>query len=70
MSVEAASPVAWCEHLFSGEDRATARRRLVDHQFDVGAFLQRRAARPPSWTVSDSWGQPAIPWGDPERNKW
>lgn len=52
MSVEAAVLLPWYEHLFSGDERATARRRLVEHKFDVEAFLQRRGAQPPSWTVS------------------
>ena len=54
MSVEAAVLLPWYEQLFRDEERAIARRRLVEHRFDVAAFLRSRTAKPPSWTTEDA----------------
>ena len=51
MSVEAMVLLPWYETLFTDEQRATARRRLVDHHFDVDAFLRNRKAAPPQWSI-------------------
>jgi hypothetical protein len=53
MSVEAAALLPWYEELFSDIQRATARRRLVEHDFDVEAFLRLRSERPPAWTHAE-----------------
>lgn len=53
MSVEACALLPWYEELFSDAERATARRRLVEHRFDVDGFLQARGANPPPWSVQD-----------------
>jgi hypothetical protein len=51
MSVEAAALLPWYEALFTDEERAVARRRLVDHGFDIDEFLENRSTRAPAWTV-------------------
>jgi hypothetical protein len=51
MSVEAVALLPWYEHLFTDEELATARRRLVEHGFDIEAFIEGYAASPPQWTV-------------------
>lgn len=48
MSVEAAVLLPWYAEVFTDNQRAKARRQLVEHQFDVDEFLTRRAASPPS----------------------
>jgi hypothetical protein len=50
MSVEAAAPVPWYEQIFSDQERAVARRRLVDHGFDIDAFRRSRESDSPGWT--------------------
>jgi hypothetical protein len=52
LSVEAAVLLPWYEPLFTAEQRAVAQRRLLDHRFDIAAFLTRRTAKPPDWTTS------------------
>src|SRR5262245_33057340 len=52
MSVEASALLPWYADLFTDEQRATARRRLTEHNFDVDAFLRTRSASPPGWTTS------------------
>lgn len=52
MSVEAAVLLPWYRELFTEDERSKARRRLVDHQFALEAFLERRTATPPSWAVT------------------
>lgn len=49
MSVEAAAILPWYAPLFTEEQRAAARRRLVEHRFDVDRFLSIRGAQPPAW---------------------
>ena len=49
MTVEALALVPWYSMLFSEEDRQLARRRLLDHKFDIDGFLARRAGSPPRW---------------------
>jgi hypothetical protein len=51
MSVEASALLPWYADLFTDEQRATARRRLTEHNFDVEAFLRTRSASPPGWTT-------------------
>jgi len=51
MSVEAFALLPWYADLFTDDQRATARRRLVEHGFDVDAFLQRQSQSPPGWSV-------------------
>ncbi len=53
MSVEAAVLLPWYQPLFTDEERAIARRRLADHQFDVEDFLRTRGVTPPSWAASN-----------------
>lgn len=50
MSVEAVALLPWYETLFTDEQRAVARRRLMEHRFDVDGFLATRTASPPAWT--------------------
>lgn len=50
MSVEAAALLPWYEPLFSEEQRAVAKRRLVEHRFDVAEFLTARTRTPPDWS--------------------
>lgn len=50
MSVEAFVLLPWYRDLFTEDERETARRRLVDHEFDVDRFLRSAAQRPPAWT--------------------
>jgi len=54
MSVEAAALLPWYADLFSDEQRGVARRRLVEHGFDVDGFLRDRQARPPAWIQEPS----------------
>lgn len=54
MSVEAAALLPWYEELFTEEQRATAQRRLIEHNFDVEAFLRTRTKHPPAWTAEGS----------------
>lgn len=54
MSVEAAVLLPWYELLYTDDERAVARRRLVEHRFDVDAFLRTRCATPPSWTTDSA----------------
>lgn len=53
MSVEACVLLPWYRELFTGDELATARRRLVEHRFDVDAFLRERSANPPTWAVQE-----------------
>jgi hypothetical protein len=53
MSVEAIALLPWYTALFTEDERATARRRLVEHDFDVDSFLIASAAAPPPWLSSD-----------------
>jgi hypothetical protein len=49
MSCEAHVLLPWYRDLFTNEQVAIARRRLIAHHFDVDAFLDRAVASPPSW---------------------
>lgn len=49
MSVEACALLPWYSDLFSDDELTTARRRLVEHRFDIDSFLRDRAASPPGW---------------------
>jgi hypothetical protein len=51
MSVEALALLPWYTELFKEEERETARRRLVEHEFDVETFLRVRSSNPPAWTL-------------------
>ncbi len=51
MSVEASALLPWYAHLFSQDQRSVARRRLIDHRFDVDAFVERRTKSPPVWAA-------------------
>jgi hypothetical protein len=53
MSCEAFALLPWYQALFSAEERAVARRRLTEHDFDVDGFLQQKAGSPPSWWDED-----------------
>ena len=53
MSAEAAALLPWYEELFTATELAVARRRLIEHKFDVDAFLRTRTASPPAWTGSE-----------------
>ena len=48
-SVEAMVLLPWYAHLFTDDERETARRRLTEHGFDVEGLLQSRSAHPPAW---------------------
>jgi len=52
MSCEAIVLLPWYEDLFSDDEKAVARHRLIEHHFDVNAFVQRASSTPPIW-----WGQ-------------
>jgi hypothetical protein len=54
MSVEAFALLPWYAPLFTPAELATARQRLASREFDVEAFLERRAARPPAWTRGEA----------------
>ena len=69
MSVEAAVLLPWYEDLFNDEERATARRRLLEHRFDVDAFVQRRIAQPPSWAVAEDWSRRETTNGVPQEER-
>ena len=49
MSVEAAALLPWYADLFTEDERSVARRRLVEHHFDVDTFLRSRTTMPPAW---------------------
>lgn len=53
MSVEAIALLPWYAGLFAEDERATARRRLVEHDFDVESFLVASVAAPPPWLDPD-----------------
>jgi hypothetical protein len=53
MSVEAMVLLPWYEQLFADDERTKARRRLLDHQFDIDSFIQRRRVSPPPWTAEE-----------------
>jgi hypothetical protein len=48
MSVEAVALLPWYDSLFTDEQRAVARHRLVEHHFDLDAYLSNRVASPTS----------------------
>ena len=50
MSVEAMVLLPWYQELFTTDEQDVAPRRLTDHGFDVGAFVQARSAAPPDWS--------------------
>ena len=49
MTCEAQVLLPWYRDLFTDQEVAAARRRLIAHHFDVDAFLERATASPPSW---------------------
>lgn len=49
MSIEAMVVLAWYKSLFTDDECATARSRLVAHGFDVDAYLKRVEQSPPKW---------------------
>jgi hypothetical protein len=49
MSCEAFTLLPWYTELFSEDERDVARKRLVQHNFDVDVFIQRTSASPPIW---------------------
>jgi hypothetical protein len=51
MSCEAIVLLPWYEDLFSDYEKAVARHRLIEHHFDVDAFVQQASTTPPSWWV-------------------
>jgi hypothetical protein len=51
VSVEAFVLLRCYRDLFADDQRETAERRLVDHRFDVAAFLRAAEARPPEWVA-------------------
>lgn|SRR5487761_1108867 len=51
MSVEAVALLPWYEPLFTDAERAVARHRLVEHHFDVDAYIRHRTDAPPHWTT-------------------
>jgi hypothetical protein len=53
MSVEAADLLPWYEPLFTEEQRAAARRRLIEHRFPLHKFISERAKTPPPWALED-----------------
>jgi hypothetical protein len=56
MSCEAIALLHWYAGLFSEDERAVARHRLVEHGFDVDGFLQRCSSSTPLW-----WSQAEAP---------
>ena len=51
MSCEAIALLPWYEELFSDDERAVARHRLTEHNFDVDSFVRLASTTPPSWWV-------------------
>ena len=51
MSVEAVALLPWYDPLFTDEQRVVVRLRLVEHHFDLDAYLSNRVATPPRWTT-------------------
>ncbi len=51
MSCEAIVLLPWYEDLFGDDEKAVARRRLIEHDFDVDAFVHRASSIPPTWWV-------------------
>jgi hypothetical protein len=49
MSVEAAVLLPWYEALFTDAQRSVARRRLLEHGFDVEGFVESRQSSRPGW---------------------
>lgn len=59
LSVEAMSLLPWYAVLFDHEDALLARQRLAAYRFDIGEFLRRCVANPPSWWGGGSLARPA-----------
>jgi|GEM_PF-1442982 len=51
LSVEAFALLPWYQTLFAEHELATAAWRLVEHGFDVEAFLHKARHDPPVWTT-------------------
>jgi hypothetical protein len=49
LSCEAIALLPWYANMFSAEELQTARYRLIEHKFDVDAFLSQMCSSPPSW---------------------
>jgi hypothetical protein len=49
LSVEAFALLPWYRGLFSKDQLETAERRLREHRFDVGRFMQRAEETWPAW---------------------
>ena len=49
MSCEAIALLPWYQDLFSADELAVARHRLLEHNFDVDGFNQKASANPPVW---------------------
>jgi hypothetical protein len=56
MSCEAIALLLWYEALFSENERAVPRHRLIEHGFDVDGFLMGSSTNPPLW-----WSQADAP---------
>ena len=52
LSVEALVLLPWYASLFTSDELKTARRRLLDHRFDVEKYLTTSTDRRPGWAVS------------------
>jgi hypothetical protein len=49
MSCEAIVLLPWYADLFHDGEKAVARHRLIEHDFDVDAFLEMSEGSPPPW---------------------
>ena len=56
LSVEAIAILPDYEGLLTAVERASARRRLTDHGFDVDAYLKRAQIQRPPWDVPPTQG--------------
>src|ERR1700730_11487687 len=49
LSVEALAMLPWYAPLFTAPELSLARRRLIDHRFDVDVYLARSETQRPEW---------------------
>jgi hypothetical protein len=49
MSCEAIALLPWYTELFTVDELSVARHRLMEHNFDIDGFVQRRISSPPVW---------------------
>jgi hypothetical protein len=52
LGIESRVILPWYGDLFKAEETSTARRRLLDHRFDVGRYLEVNRAWP-EWAVAN-----------------